>query len=107
MKAKPPSGVTLRDNAVDPIQPVKITHSVDEVIDNGALQQRYDFLDYEFERDGAIARARVYTDAIGTVSVFGPFADRRTLAAVQAPAFMDDVLAYLKRRFRRVQQGQA
>lgn len=88
----------------DPIRPVHIHHEVDEIWDGGNLEQWYNFIDYEFEQDGVFARARVYTDAIDTVALFGPFRGRNTTQEIAAPAFIEAVRGYLKRRFNRIQR---
>ncbi|SDO06238.1 hypothetical protein SAMN05216360_11485 [Methylobacterium phyllostachyos] len=63
----------------DPIAPVAIEHSIDEIWLEGRLQQSYNFFDYHFEQEGAYCRARSYADAMDKVVVRGPFATRREL----------------------------
>ena len=87
----------------DPIRPVGIDHQVDEIWADrpgGRLEQRYNFLDYHFEREGMYCRARAYMDEPSSVTLFGPFAGRGSIARVEAAGFETDVLAYLARRFR-------
>jgi hypothetical protein len=86
----------------DAILPSAIRHQVDEIYDGGRLQERYNFIDYDFERDGAYCRARTYLDTSGEVAVFGPFAGRDDLRPVDAPRLRDAVLEYLKRRFQTI-----
>jgi len=85
----------------DTIEPASIEHRCDEIYDNGRLQQRYNYLDYWFELDGLRLRARVDMDHVKRVAIYPPHA--RTggaLHTVEAPAFREAILAYLKRRFR-------
>ena len=83
----------------DAIRPTTIRHQVDEIIVDGELRQRYNYIEYEFEKDGAYCRARSYVDQIGEAAIFGPFAGKNDLRPVSASNFRDDVLDYLKRRF--------
>ena len=84
---------------VDPIQPVRIEHSIDEVWRGERLDQHYNFLVYHFERDGAYCSARSYADDFRKVVMFGPFEDNRAIRKVISPDFERDVLLYLERRF--------
>ena len=83
----------------DAITPTSIIHSVDEIRSDGEIEQKYNFLDYRFERDGFTARARSYLDDIETVSLLlepqpvGPDGER----------FATDVKAYLAWRFAEVE----
>ena len=86
----------------DPVVPVEIEHKVDELFTNGVLQQRYNFIDYHFEVDGAYCRARAYLDSIESVAIYGPFKARTSLSPVESPQFLEDVLSYLKRRFHEI-----
>lgn len=83
----------------DQIEPVAIEHLVDEVGDGDRLGQRYNFLDYHFEREGAYCRARSYTEEFGAAVLFGPFERRGSIKAVDNPTMQRDALAYLARRF--------
>lgn len=87
----------------DPIEPVAIVHKFDEISVGGRIQESYNYLDYRFERDGAVVHARVYLYEPGCVSVLPPATESMhgvRLDDVEAPAFHDDVLLYLARRFR-------
>jgi len=86
----------------DPIHPVRVRHEVDEIWDEGRLEQWYNFFVYEFEQDGLRAWARAYADDIATVSLFGPFRGEGSLDVVAAPAFVEAIVGYLKRRFHRI-----
>ena len=88
---------------MDPIQPASISHEVDEVLDGDTLPERYNYIVYEFELGGYYVKARTYLDRIETVSVYGPYAAKNSLTLVEAPAFFEAVLSYLKRRFSRIQ----
>lgn len=83
----------------DAIRPTAIRHEVDEIVTDGELLQRYNFIEYEFEEDGAFCRARSYIDSIGEVAVFGPFISRGDLRPIPAEGLENNVLDYLKRRF--------
>jgi hypothetical protein len=94
----------VRDE-VDPITPIRIRHQVDEIIaENGAVEECYNFIDYDFEQPGAYIRARTYVDEIESVTVYGPFDSSRSMVAVNAPELERAVLQYLERRFRRVKR---
>ena len=86
----------------DPIGPTAIEHKCEEILYGEKLQERYNYIVYHFECDGAYCWARTYLDDVKTVSLFGPFENRTTMNPTGAP-FSDAVLAYLKRRFRIVQ----
>ena len=88
----------------DAILPSAIRHQVDEIHDEGRLQEQYNFIEYDFEQDGAYCWARTYVDTIGEVVIFGPFAGRDDLRPVDAPRLRDAVLDYLKRRFEKIDE---
>ena len=92
----------MSDQLTDPIRPVEIEHAIDEVYDGDKLEQRYNFLDYHFERDEAYCRARSYADDFQTVTLFGPFENKGSIQKVSRPDLERDVLRYLQRRFRNV-----
>ena len=53
--------IDLYDRARDPISPTRISHDVDAGFDGaGRLHFLYNFIVYEFERDGEVVRARTY-----------------------------------------------
>ena len=55
----------------DPIVPSVIHHRVDEVRIDGVVDERWNYLEYEFERGGVLLRARAYrTGTVG--SACGP-----------------------------------
>jgi hypothetical protein len=92
----------VRDE-IDRITPVGIDHRIDEIWADqpgGRLMERYNYLDYHFERDGQYCRARTYVDEPNLITLFGPFVARGSIARVEAPEFEADVSAYLARRFR-------
>ncbi len=88
----------------DPIRPTAILHNIDEIDAEETPDVVYNYLVYAFERDGAVCKARTYLDTIEEVSVFGPFAGPDDLRPIEAPGFRADVLSYLKRRFRVIQE---
>jgi hypothetical protein len=83
----------------DRIQPVRIEHLIDEVWNDGQLEQYYNFLVYQFERDGAYCHARSYADDFRDVTVYGPFEGQHSIEKVSRPDFENDVVRYLQRRF--------
>ena len=92
----------MREPEADPIQPVQIEHSIDEIWRGEQLEQYYNFLDYHFERDGAYCRARSYADEFQEVVLYGPFEARKSIRPVSSSGFERDVLTYLGRRFAKV-----
>ena len=88
----------------DSIHPSAIRHEVAEIYEGRQLQERYNFIDYEFEQEGAYCRARTYLATIGEVVIFGPYVGQIDLRSVNAPHFRDAVLEYLKRRFEAIDQ---
>ena len=90
--------------ASDVISPALIDHNVDEVFAAGALQESFNFLDYHFEKDGRYMQARAYLDDIETVVIFGPYESDENPTPVADDAFRNDVVAYLKRRFSRIEE---
>ncbi len=91
----------VRDE-VDPIAPVSIDHSVDEVWADergGTLEQIYNFIDYHFERAGRYCRARMYLDEPKSVTFYGPFSAPGSHSRIDDRQLEADVLGYLARRF--------
>ncbi|MEW6435851.1 MAG: hypothetical protein AB1508_01620 [Pseudomonadota bacterium] len=89
----------------DQVTPTSIEHKIDDVYggaDGQRLEQRYNFLDYHFELNGAYLRARAYLDEIQNVTLFGPFESRDNLRKIAAPEAERAVVAYLARRYSRV-----
>lgn len=87
----------------DPIEPASIVHNVDEVDGGGGISERYNYLNYRFERGDAVVLARVYLYDLAGVSIWppatepfpgGPHNPR------EAPELHNDVMLYLARRFR-------
>ena len=92
----------MSEQSADPIEPIHIEHSVDEIWHDGHLEQFYNFLDYHFERDGAYCRARSYVDDFHEAVLFGPFEGRTSIRKAVSPDLERDALLYLERRFRKV-----
>ncbi len=86
----------------DGILPVQIEHKIDEIWFGAELQERYNFLDYHFEAEGAYCRARAYADEMAEVTLYGPLEHRQSITEVASPAFEQKVVVYLKRRFLKV-----
>jgi hypothetical protein len=86
----------------DDIEPSEIEHKCEELFDGDALVQKYNYIVYHFDCDGRYFWARTYTHEIDTVSVFGPFDRRETKNKL--PGSLDEAMvAYLKRRFRKIE----
>lgn len=92
-------GFVVKGDEVDPIAPTRITHSVDEMREDGELVQYYNFVLYEFETKSGLMRARTYMDENYKVAIYGPFSNTKSTEEVSAPQMEVDVIAYLKRRF--------
>jgi hypothetical protein len=86
----------------DPVGPVTMEHRCEELFSGDRLEQRYNYIVYHFDCDGAYFWARTYLDDVKTVSLFGPFENRTTMKPIDG-SFDAAVLAYLRRRFRNVQ----
>ena len=86
----------------DPIQPTAIEHKCEDIYDGDMLEQKYSYLVYHFESDGAYFWARTYLDDVSIVSLHGPFESRTELRPTDAP-LSGHVLTYLRRRFRTIQ----
>jgi len=87
------------EQAEDRITPAQIEHSIDEIWVGDRLGERYNFLDYHFERGGHYCRARSYADDFGSVVLYGPFPERHSIEHIDSPDFERDVVDYLERRF--------
>jgi hypothetical protein len=97
---------TLDDTVEDAVRPNAIEHSCEELFSGGELVEKYNYIDYHFDCVGTCFRARAYLDEIETVTLHGPF-DSATMTRTDG-SLNEDVLAYLKRRFRCIKtyQGQ-
>lgn len=94
----------MKPQADDPIDPIAIHHKIDELDPEDEPAVVYNYLVYEFERDGAVCKARAYLDMIEEVSIYGPFAGPDDLRLIEAPEFKQDVLTYLKRRYAAIEE---
>jgi hypothetical protein len=91
----------------DVVVPTEIEHRIEEIRggeNDDQIEQRYNFIDYHFDLAGVYLRARAYLDDMAVAVVFGPFEGRDSIRKVDAPNTEEAVLAYLRRRFRTVQQ---
>lgn len=86
----------------DAIRPSAIHHQVDDLRAGGELLQYYNYIVYEFERDGIVCRARAYLDTVDEVALLGQLSGSGDHCKIPKSAFRDDVLRYFKRRFRRI-----
>jgi hypothetical protein len=89
----------------DQISPLRITHHCEEIWNGNTLEQKYNYLVYEFETDQHRYRARAYLDDIHTVSIFGPFdKDASGVAQLEGIELDQRVVAYLRRRYREIER---
>jgi hypothetical protein len=97
----------LVEDDEDPVTPTSIEHKIDDVYgeDGKQLEQTYNFLDYHFELNGTYLRARAYLDEMQNVTLFGPFEGRGNLRKITAPEAEAAVIAYLSRRYSRVNRN--
>lgn len=100
----------IRSSATDPkivdsdqAKPVEIEHRCEELFAGGQLIEKYNFFVYHFEQKGRYFWAKAYKDEISTVSIFGPFERRGSREPLSGP-IDDDILAYFRRRFRKVER---
>ncbi len=87
----------------DVITPVFVEHNVDELFAGGELQSSYKLLDYHFEQDSHYIEARAYFDDLETALLFGPYHSLDDLTPVSDDGFKNAVIAYLKRRYSRIE----
>ncbi len=92
-----------RTSSDDTVRPTEIEHRCEEMYDGKGLIQRYNYIVYHFEIGGRYFWARAYLDDAGTAALYGPFDSRGGKNPVAAGALDDDVLAYLRRRLRKVE----
>lgn len=96
--------MTLGELPDDKVKPTEIQHNVDEIIVDGSLMEKYNFIIYHFSNNGESYRARTYLDTINEVSLFGPYGNLDDPQAnVKPTVYYNNVLDYLKRRFRHIQ----
>ena len=89
----------------DPILPVSLEHFCQEQFSSRGLREKYNFLVYRFERDGAEVTCRAYLDNSDEVAIFAPRRLGEGLTEeVHAPALREDVLRFLSRRFHLIQE---
>jgi hypothetical protein len=87
----------------DQVRPVEIEHLCEEIFEGNQLREKYNYFKYHFERQGRYVWARAYSDEIAKVSIYGPFDRRDSMKPVSGP-IDDDILAYFRRRFRKVER---
>jgi hypothetical protein len=86
----------------DEVVPTEIEHKCEELFVGNACEQRYNYIIYHFDHNGAYFWARTYIDEIDTISVHGPFGSRRAMNRISGPLH-EGMLSYLRRRFRKIQ----
>ena len=90
----------------DDIAPILIRHHVDEVVSEGVVHQKYNYLLYRFERDDVYITARAYFDDVESVSLYGPFKSDEGDGSIEVDddKFFGLVLDYMKRRYVKITQ---
>ncbi|GJL95862.1 MAG: hypothetical protein DHS20C05_22670 [Hyphococcus sp.] len=86
----------------DLLPPIEIEHKVEDLYFGDALQQRYNYLLYHFERNGNYISARAYLDEANKVAIYGPYESKVTRVKTTDDDFQVLVVAYLKRRFSKI-----
>jgi hypothetical protein len=102
----PPPPLRPRSGQEDPIEPARIVHGCDDLWLGERLERRYNYLDYFFEQGGLRLRARAYLNEIGAVVVYPALlinSDDGPQAEVEAPELRAKAIAYLRRRFARIE----
>jgi hypothetical protein len=92
------------DDEDDPVLPSAIEHKCEEIFDGDQLDQKYNYLVYHFELSRCYFSARAYLRDIESVALFGPYDSRATMTPVEG-SLDEAVIAYLKRRFWTIQNG--
>lgn len=82
----------------DQILPTRIEHRCECILNAGAIEQRYNYLVYQFERASDSAIARAYLDQIDEVSIL-QMGGKLPVGEMRSTEFWRDVLAYLRRRY--------
>lgn len=96
--------IQILDCDADKIQPVKISHHVDEIRERGRLLECYNYVVYEFENKDAYLLARTYLDEVDKVAIYGPFTDRGQTTKAGPSDLEAAAMDYLKRRFHRIER---
>jgi hypothetical protein len=89
----------LNESDLELIAPTEIRHHAEEIVSGDVVVERYNFIDYHFEKHDAYCRARAYLDEIEKVSIFGPHSSRDSFEVIEAVNLWNEVLDYLKRRY--------
>ncbi len=85
------------------ILPVRIMHNIEQIWAGKALVQSYNYLEYEFETEQHVCRARAYLDTIHTVAIYGTFEKySAVLTRLDGVDIDQRVLAYLRVRYAQV-----
>ena len=83
----------------DSIAPYRIEHGVDEIFNDGDLEQCYNFIDYHFQSDKAYMRGRSYLDENKFIALYGPFDSEKSDAVVDDEELYSLVIEYFSRRY--------
>lgn len=87
----------------DEISPAEIQHRKDDIWQGNELLESYNYFTYVFRSGGVNITARTYINEIHSVALYGPMLDGDPNQRAEAPEFREAVLAYLKRRFRKIE----
>jgi hypothetical protein len=96
----------VRSVRKDAIEPIRIEHVCDELWFGERLGQRYNFLEYHFEDSRARIPARADLGQIEVATVYAAFlknSDSGPYAEVEAPELRAGAIAYLRRRYLRIE----
>lgn len=90
----------IRTEDEDAILPMRIAHNCERIWHGDVLYAEYNYLDYEFETDEHLYRARTYLDTVFEVAVYGPFVrGAQYTTPAEGVAIDQRILDYLRRRF--------
>jgi len=86
----------------DEVNPAEIEHRCEEIFEGDQLSERYNYRVYHFVAGSRYFWARTYVEEISTIAVYGPFDGRASMNRLAGP-IDDQVVSYLRRRFKNIQ----
>jgi hypothetical protein len=96
----------LEFRAADVLEPVKITHSIEQIVSHGVVEIEYNFLTYYFQTDTFEFRAKASLYEPDTVWLYGPFVLGSDYAKPAPQTPLDPrVVDYLSKRYEVVKTG--
>ena len=84
----------------DKISPSLIEHRCEEIFNNGQLENKYNYIRYEFETRHHTYWARSYLNETDEVSIFGPFLKADPTEIDDSAKIDESILSYLRRRYK-------